>query len=284
MTNRGPEQYTFIKFVILVLAILLLVALLVLTLSRAQRGTVIEPSQTPTATATTRPTEVAVVSATDTPTPSQTVRPSETPQPTPTATDFPPSDTPEPPTATRQPTRTVTSVPSITVAAVTPVSSATPTATPRPPTATPSPTATAEPPPDVQPQINAPQVGASVPPGRLQIQGFAAPNTSIRVMEGSEVLGTTYSDASGGWGLTLTRGLPTGPHTIRAETTDESGTVVGRSEAVSFDVLQTVMETTGGEDIPWPVTLLLAGTLLALGLVFVLAGGTLRAWERTRRS
>jgi hypothetical protein len=28
---------------------------------------------------------------------------------------------------------------------------------------------------------------------------------------------------------------------------------------------------------------MVAGALLALGLVFVLAGGTLRAWERTRR-
>jgi hypothetical protein len=70
---------------------------------------------------------------------------------------------------------------------------------------------------------------------------------------------------------------------LRAEALDDGGEVEARSGAVSFTVLETVVPTTGGEQLPWPVFLMVAGALLALGLVFTLGGAALRAWERTRR-
>lgn len=281
-----PEEYTFIKFVILALAIMLLVALLVLTLGRGRRTAVDEPSPTPTPSATREPTEVAVVAASDTPTLTVTTRPTNTPRPTATATDVPPTATNTP-----RPSTTATHVPPTTVTEVAEVATTTATNTPRPPTAThvpPSPTPTQEPPTAapmeaVEPQITSPASGASVPAGRLEIFGVSEANMPLQVVEGGEVLGTTVSDGSGGWGVVLGEGLEAGTHTLRAEALDASGKVVARSGSVSFDVLETVVETTGSDHLPWPVFLSVAGALLALGVVFVLAGVTLRAWERTRR-
>lgn len=122
-----------------------------------------------------------------------------------------------------------------------------------------------------------------MPPGRLVISGVAAPGTRVRVTDGGETIGTARSNTSGGWTITLGQGLESGTHTVVAEALDANGATADTSSPVSFTVLQTVTPTTGGEGLPWQVVLLVAGAMLALALVFMLAGAALRAWERTRR-
>lgn len=297
--------HTFRKFVVWTVAILALLILLLLMLGRLPRLAAPEPE----ATATRRPTTVAeaVEPATDTPLPTPTVLP-PTHTPPPTETEAPPTASatpsqtpgselgtpPRPATLTATPlppTPTTTRAPSVTLLPPSPTATRMPSATPVPPTAQPTATATNVPPtatatgaPAIAPlRIDTPVAGASVPQGRLQISGVAQSGAQVQVIDGGEVIATTNANSGGGWTVVLGQGLEPGSHELRAQAIDANGGVEAQSDPVPLTVVEMVVPTSGSDQLPWSAMLLVATALAGLALIFVLAGATLHAWERTRR-
>jgi hypothetical protein len=103
------------------------------------------------------------------------------------------------------------------------------------------------------------------------------------VTDGGETIATTNANSGGGWTVDLGQGLEPGSHELRAEAIDADGEVAARSGPVPLTVIKMVVPTSGSDQLPWSAMLLVAAALAGLALVFVLAGATLHAWERTRR-
>jgi hypothetical protein len=122
-----------------------------------------------------------------------------------------------------------------------------------------------------------------VPQGRLEISGVADPGTQIQVTDDGEVIATTNTGTRGDWLTVLEQGLEPGSHELHAEAIDVNGEINAQSGPVPLTVVEMVVPTSGSDQLPWSAMLLVAAALSGLALVFILAGATLRAWERARR-
>ncbi len=66
--------------------------------------------------------------------------------------------------------------------------------------------------------------------GNTTLSGVAAPNSTVRVYLDNKLVGTTQTDGSGRWSLTLDSKVPPGSYNLRVDQVDASGKVVARSE------------------------------------------------------
>ncbi len=75
-------------------------------------------------------------------------------------------------------------------------------------------------------------VGDTVAADKVQVSGTAEAGSTIKLYDGSSLLGTTQAAANGSWNLT-TSSLNQGPHTLKATATDAAGNTSGFSQAVA---------------------------------------------------
>jgi nucleoid-associated protein YgaU len=69
--------------------------------------------------------------------------------------------------------------------------------------------------------------------GNLSVAGRAAPQSNIQVYLDNELLGSTTSDAKGGWSLSVAHPMNPGDHTVRADQVGGDGKVTARAD-ISF--------------------------------------------------
>ncbi|TYO61530.1 DUF642 domain-containing protein [Bradyrhizobium hipponense] len=73
---------------------------------------------------------------------------------------------------------------------------------------------------------------------QLTLSGTAEAGSTVKVFEGTAVIGTTKANASGAWSLTTAQ-LPDGTHTFTANATDAAGNVSSKSAALNVIVSAT---------------------------------------------
>jgi hypothetical protein len=209
------------KTLVLVVAFLLIPALLGLYAVMGPEGDLIAgvtptalPSPSAVATATPLP---PALTATATPSASATLVAKATATPLSTPTPVPPQ-----PTATS----TATAVP----VAVEPTPA--PTVVPIAPLAA--------------PVITTPPDGSVLKDDQPTISGTALPNTTVRVYDDGDLVGTATADAQGDWALVPDEPLKPGEHTVTAVASDDAGATSDPSAAVAFTVAIERLPGVGG--------------------------------------
>lgn len=213
------------KTLVLVLAILLIILLLGFYAAMAREGGLIA-EVTPTAL----PSPGTGMSPT-LPVPTFTVAPPASAVPEAKATPMAglPTPTPAPPTP---------GVPELTLTPTLPAFKATAT-----PLSTPTPVLT---PPLATPVITTPPQGSVLTNDRPLIAGTAPPDTTIRLYDDGNLVGTTAANPQGDWALIPDKPLAPGEHTVTAAASDDTGRTSPPSEAVTFTIAMERLPTAGG--------------------------------------
>jgi len=71
----------------------------------------------------------------------------------------------------------------------------------------------------------------------LALEGSADPGTTLRLFDGSQLLGETTAGPDGQWRLPLSEALAEGPHSLRAVVVDKAGKEIAASEPVAFTII-----------------------------------------------
>jgi hypothetical protein len=117
--------------------------------------------------------------------------------------------------------------------------------------------------------------------------GTAAANATIRLLDGTTVVGTGTADGTGAWSVT-TAALAAGTHTITAKTADSAGNLSAPSAALKVTILTAVPVAPGAPDlqvasdsgisntdnITWTPTPVFTGTAAANATIVLLDGTT----------
>ncbi|MCY1001153.1 DUF4215 domain-containing protein [Myxococcus sp. MISCRS1] len=90
--------------------------------------------------------------------------------------------------------------------------------------------------PPTTPVITGPANGSTVSTGTPPISGTSAPGTTVTVREGTTVVCTATTDASGNWSCTPTTPLPDGSHTLTATAVTPEGSTSETSAPTTFIV------------------------------------------------
>ncbi|MBA2384619.1 MAG: DNRLRE domain-containing protein, partial [Actinobacteria bacterium] len=93
------------------------------------------------------------------------------------------------------------------------------------------------------PVITSPLDNSTNTTGSITASGTAEPGTSVQILDGAELAGTSTADSAGSWTATFT-GVADGSHTYAATATDAAGNTSPASNARTVTVDSTVPETT----------------------------------------
>ena len=86
--------------------------------------------------------------------------------------------------------------------------------------------------------ITSPTDGTSTSNNKPTISGTAEANSTVKVYDGTTLIGTVTADGSGNWTLTPSTGLADGTHAITATATDAAGNVSPVSNTVNITIYE----------------------------------------------